>query len=152
MYKNSIFLSFILIIFISCDTRIEKKTVLSNEFICEEYWLPKNVGWETAYDDVLYAPTNKLIIKSKDSSWGLNWCGTILLDNDTIRIGQELGYDNSCFNFGKVKNGDSLYINIKKEETFKVVDDVLIEYEGIKYKKVKYPTELGCSCKWKSLK
>ncbi len=91
-----------------------------------------------------------MILKGKDSTWGILFPGTLTLDNDTIRVNQENGHDNICHQIGQVKVGDSVFVEeFNKNELFLVLNDSLIEFAGNQFEKSKIPVLYGCWCKWK---
>ncbi|MEZ5046785.1 MAG: hypothetical protein R2831_07310 [Chitinophagaceae bacterium] len=99
----------------------------------------KNTQWEIAYDNVKFCQ-NEMILKSKDSIWGIIFPGTLTLDNDTIHVNEENGYDNICRRIGHVKVGDSVFVKrFKKKELFLVINDSLIEFAGNQFEKSKKP-------------
>lgn len=121
---------------------------INNTFECNEYFVAKNPDWNIAYDNVKYSDT-PLIIKSKDSVWGVIYPGSLTLNKDTIYVNEENGYSNRCLRIGKLKMGDSLYINsVKKKQLFLIINDTTVKYGVKTFIKSKIPVMNGCWCKW----
>lgn len=146
--RRRIIRSLILLLLLnSCSNQTKKQS--TGAFQCDEYWTMKNTEWETAYDDVKFC-SNEMILKSKDSIWGIIFPGTLTLDNDTIHVNQESGYNNICRRIGQVKVGDSVFVErFKKKELFLILNDSLIEFAGNQFEKSKIPVMYGCWCEWK---
>lgn len=121
----------------------------SDAFECKECWISKNVKWKIAYDDVKYC-SNELIVKSKDSVYGVLFPGSLTLCNDTISINQEAGLPNTCIKVGKVKVGEIVRINYQYENIeFEILNDTIIEFDERQFIRVDKSVLLGCWCDWK---
>lgn len=138
----------LLLVINSCSTQTKKQSI--SAFECDEYWTRKNIHWESAYDDVKFCQQNEVILKSKTSTWGIIYPGSLTLIDDTIHINQENGYDNICQQIGQVKVGDSLSVErLKKNKISLLLNDSIIEFGGNQYEKSKKPVLYGCWCEWK---
>jgi len=112
---------------------------------CEEFWLPRNIDWEFAYDDVTFSHS-PMIFKCEDSTFNILFPVTLTLHNDTININQEMGYQNKCVKIGKMKVGESKSIDFQnKNSVFKIVNNTIIEFNGIQFEKLE-STFLHCTC------
>ena len=148
LYKLLIHVLILLLLLNSCRNRTGKQSV-TGDFQCDEYWTMKNTKWEIAYDEVGVCQ-NEMILKTKDSIWGIIFPGTLTLENDTIHVNQEAGYDNTCIRIGQLRAGDSVFVDrFKKKELFMIVNDSLIEFAGNQFRLSNKPVRNGCWCEWK---
>ncbi|MFN8360438.1 MAG: hypothetical protein U0264_11040 [Candidatus Kapaibacterium sp.] len=128
----------------------KNKKLKTGTFQCNEYWIMKNTQWDSAYDDVKVSSQYEMILKSKDSIWGVIFLGTLTVQDDTIHVNQENGYDNICHQIGKVRIGDSVFVEgYKRKELFRIINDSLVEFAGNQFIKSKMPVLYGCWCVWK---
>lgn len=134
----------ILFVFLSCIQKTEQKS--EKLFDCREYFLPE-INWKTAYDSVKFT-NSEMIIKNKNSVYGIIYPGSLVLDNDTISVNEEAGYANKCVKIGKLKVDDSTYV-YKNKSIFKVINDSTIKFHNKLFTKTKRKVLNGCWCEWK---
>ena len=126
------------------------------QFECSKFYLPKNVKWKFAYDDVTFT-TSAMIVKDESSnSWAVLFPGSIILNNDTVYISQEAGYPNKCRIFGQLAAGDSAGISLtssllKEDFTFwfRLTSNSTPQFDGEDYIESEFPIANGCWCDWK---
>ncbi len=136
-----------LLLFDSCNNQPNNQ-LLTKAFVCNEYWTMQKIHWEKAFDDVKFCQ-NEMIIKSKDSIWGVIYPGSLTLSKDTIYVNQENAFNNICNQIGKVKVGGRVLVErFKNIEVFYRVNDTLIEFAGNQFVKSKLPVISGCWCDW----
>ena len=145
--KRIVLVTIILLTTISCG--LNQNQLKKDSFECNEFWISKNADWEIAYDDVKFNQS-ELIIKSKDSTWGILFPGSLTLKDDTISVNQEAGFPNTCIKIGKVKIGEIVNIDYpKKDIPFQIINDTIIEFDGRQFKRTGNTVISGCWCEWK---
>ena len=133
--------------------RIDKRTKSSiqkkDTFECNEFWISKNADWQVAYDDLKYC-SSELILKSKDSVYGVLFPGSLTLRNDTISVNQEAGFPNTCIKVGKIDIGEIVKIDYPQENIeFKIINDTIIELDKQQFIRTEKTVLYGCWCDWK---
>ena len=127
------------------------KISIQNEgaFECNEFWIDKNTEWQFAYDSVKYC-SSELILKSKDSIFGVLFPGSLSLRNDTILVNQEEGFPNTCIKIGKIDIGGVSKIGYQNENLeFKFINDTIIEFDKRQFVHTEKTILYGCWCNWK---
>lgn len=141
-----------IVLWASVLSGLSQTSQASDAFECKEFWISKNANWKIAYDDVKYC-SSELIVKSKDSVYGVLFPGSLTLCNDTISIIQEAGLPNACIKVGKVKVGEIVRFNYPHENIeFKILNDTIIEFDERPFIRVDKSVLYGCWCNWKQAK
>ena len=121
----------------------------SDPFECNEFWISKNADWQIAYDDVKYC-SSAMILKSKDSVYGVLFPGSLTLRNDTISVNQEAGFPNTCIKVGEIDIGEIVKIDYPHENIeFKIINDTIIEFDKRQFIRTEKIVLYGCWCDWK---
>jgi len=106
---------------------------ISKKEVFEKNWIPNETNWHIAYDEVIYT-NGPLIIRNRDSEWIINFVGSMTMENDSISVNQEMGFDNRCKNLGKISVGDSNIVVLGNNEYLLNIKSVNeIEFNGIKF-------------------
>ncbi|KXX71147.1 hypothetical protein [Flammeovirga sp. SJP92] len=116
-----------IVLLVSVSFGFSQTSQKTDTFQFEEFWISRNADWQIAYDDVKYC-SSALIIKSKDSVYGVLFPGSLALSNDTISVNQEAGFPNTCVKVGKVKVGEGAIVRIDyphENIEFMVFDDTI---------------------------
>lgn len=131
----------ILLIFLnSCDNQPLNPQPLTFDFQHEEYWFMKNIKWKTLSEEAKWSPSSLMIFKDKNANWGIVFLGSLTKYKDTIKINQESGYDITYTKIGRVKIGDSIFVDT---ELFLRMNNSLIEYGGYRFVRSKIPVISG---------